>query len=60
MIRVNYEFITISTKKKISKKRMNELWDSIIDIVGDSNFETGGGKTITQRKFMLMWNIAHE
>ncbi len=56
---MNYEFITISTKRKIGKKKLNELWDGIIDVLGD-NLETAGGKPINQMQFILMWDIAHE
>ncbi len=56
---MNYEFITISTKKKIGKKKVGEIFDSIIGILGD-NLETAGGKPITRIKFILMWDIAHE
>lgn len=38
---------------------MSELWDSMVGILGD-NLETAGGQTITQRKFMLVWDIVHE
>jgi hypothetical protein len=57
--KMNYEFISISTKRKIGKKKMNEIWDNIIDVLGD-NLETAGGKPITAMKFIRMWDIAHE
>lgn len=56
---MDHELITLTTKRKIGKKKMDLLWDSIVDILGD-NLETAGGKPITSRKFMLIWGIAHE
>ena len=56
---MNHELITITTKRKIGKKKLDAIWDNIIDELGD-NLETGGGKPITKRKHMLIWGIAHE
>lgn len=55
---MNYEFITISTKRKIGKKKLGKIWDYIIDELGD-NLETAGGKPINQMQFIEMWDIAH-
>jgi len=56
---MNYELITLATKKKIGKKKMGEIWDSIIDILED-NLETGGGHPLSQMQFIRVWDIAHD
>jgi hypothetical protein len=55
-----HELITITTKRKLGKKKMNELWDKIMDVVGEDNLETAGGKPLTARQFTGVWLEAHK
>ena len=57
--KMNYELITITTKRKIGKKKMGEIWDSLTDIIGD-NLETGGGHPLSQIQFIRVWDVAHD
>lgn len=54
-----HEMITITTKRKIGKKKMNEIFDSMIDILGD-NLETAGGKPISTMQHLRVWMEARE
>lgn len=55
----SHELITITTKRKIGKKKMDELWGNIVEILGD-NLETSGGKTLTSSQFIGVWLEAHK
>ena len=55
-----HEMITITTKRKIGKKKMDQLWEAIVDIVGENNLETAGGKPLTKSQFTGVWMEAHK
>ena len=55
---MQYQLITICTKKKISKRADGEIWDAIIKALGD-NLETAGGLPISQIKYLDIWSVAH-
>lgn len=46
---------TAVTRKKITDKQAEKIFDAIIDIVGDDNYLTGGARHLKNKQFGEMY-----
>ena len=50
-----YWMTTVVSNKKLTDKQVNKIFDAIIDIVGNDNYQTGGARDLTSKQFSDMY-----
>ena len=55
-----YWMTTVVSNKKLSDKQVTKIFDAIIDIVGNDNYQTGGARDLTKKDFHEMYTALND